>query len=224
MGVDTWEVGPGRKSGHVLREQEVQSIRESKESIRPFPGDDVSKGRRNGRGGDAHLESVEGHRHRASRGAQLVPIQGEVPLIRIPEDGHARQAWHDLLQQGEPLCGQLGDQQGDSGDVTPWLREARHDPVPHQIIGTRPDHDRNPVRRPACDVELRVAGQEEQDIHRPRDETRDHILRPSEVLYGSHVEHEIAILHPVQLLHAFEESLDRRMCEPCLGGDVVHPR
>jgi len=70
-------------------------------------------------------------------------------------------------------------------------------------------------------VELRIAGQEEQDIHRPRDQTRDHILHTSDVLDGSHVEHEIAILHPMQLLHAFEESLDRRQCEPCLGGHVV---
>ena len=43
MGVDTWAVGPGRKSGHLFRELVVQSIRESKESIRPFPGDDVSR-------------------------------------------------------------------------------------------------------------------------------------------------------------------------------------
>src|SRR5262245_8540571 len=96
--------------------------------------------------------------------------------------------------------------------LPPWLREARHDPFPHQIISTWPDHDRNPVRRPMGEVELPVAGQEEQDVRRPRDETRDHILRMSEVLYGSHVEHEIAILHPMQLLHTFEESLDRRLC------------
>jgi hypothetical protein len=30
MGVDTWAVDPGRKSGHLFRELVVQSIRESR--------------------------------------------------------------------------------------------------------------------------------------------------------------------------------------------------
>src|SRR5262245_22937097 len=83
MGVDTWQVGPGRKGGHLLRKQKMRSIRESKESIRPLSGHEVSKSRLNGRGGDAHLKRVEGHRHRASRRTQRSPIRGEVPLIRI---------------------------------------------------------------------------------------------------------------------------------------------
>src|SRR5262249_61845440 len=60
-------------------------------------------------------------------------------IANMAEDGQPPQIGHPLPQQFEPLTSKLGRELRQTGDVTPWPREARHESSTNRIIGNCKD-------------------------------------------------------------------------------------
>src|SRR5262244_309266 len=66
---------------------------------------------------------------------------------RVREDRHARESWHDSLEQLESLPTKLGGDVAEAGDIAARMREIVHQPCPHGVTLTQ-HHDRDRRRGP----------------------------------------------------------------------------
>src|SRR4029077_18990004 len=77
----------------------------------------------------SHLPRLK--RHALGPCGRLHPSQDDhiARVGRIPEDRHARDTRQDLLEQSQPLHGQLREEGCESRDVPAWPREAGNEPL-----------------------------------------------------------------------------------------------
>ena len=66
-------------------------------------------------------------------------LQCVAGIGRIPEEGHPRDLGDDLLEQLQLLPDQIGQHQGQPGDVSSWAREAGDESHRHRISNDRHD-------------------------------------------------------------------------------------
>ena len=67
-------------------------------------------------------------------------------VVRIPEKGYARNTGNELLEKLYPLGAHFGAENGIAGDISPRVRQARHESRPYGIADAD-HHDRNRRRR-----------------------------------------------------------------------------
>jgi hypothetical protein len=67
-------------------------------------------------------------------------------VVRIPQKGHARNAWNELLEKLHPLGAHFRAEDGIAGDISTRPRQARHEARPHGIADGD-HHDGNRRRR-----------------------------------------------------------------------------
>lgn len=100
----------------------------------------------------AHLERVQ-LKTELTRGVLRLTIFG-INVVGIPQDPDARHRRRDLLEELEPLRGQVGGDQRDTGDVSARAGETRDHLRLYWIVAHR-HHDGNRARRRArerCDI------------------------------------------------------------------------
>src|ERR1051326_8855846 len=90
-------------------------------------------------GGNLQLAS-DIARHRfdaqlAGRFLRRLHLQPDIFAGAIADDRQLAQFRHGLVQQLEPLAGQIGLAVRQAGDVAAWTREAAHEPGSHRIPG-----------------------------------------------------------------------------------------
>jgi hypothetical protein len=135
----------------------------------------------------------------------------------VTENAHAGQAGKQLSKQSEALAYQLWAEEGRSGDISPWPRQARDQPAAHRITHRRRD-DRDRVGRlPGSQTARCRTGDDEVDLERyqlsrkfgkPLDSA---IRRPV-------LEHDIPALDVTQIVEALAKGVE---AGPPLGVNAV---
>jgi len=94
----------------------------------------------------AHLQHVQGELPARRRGVDLVDLACKPGPGRVPEDGKAAEAWHQLREEFQPLGRQVRAHEALAGDVPARPRQAGAEPL-GEGLGKDGEDDRNRRRR-----------------------------------------------------------------------------
>jgi hypothetical protein len=134
-----------RKARDVSDTSEGQRGQEHEQPIRALAREPVERSVEIRR-----VPELEGAEHQSQGSCRMLgglPVAGWRRERGLPEHGDPGHRRHSLLQQRQPLTGDLrGDIDGQAGDVAPGAGQARDEPCAHRIRGERHD-DRDGGRR-----------------------------------------------------------------------------
>ena len=95
--------------------------------------------------GTAHFDEEQLYVQHWCHRSPLFEIGEMGGVIRIPEEGHARDPGNELLKELQPFGTHFCAKDGIAGDIPPWPCKACHEPRSHRIANC--DHDYGNGRR-----------------------------------------------------------------------------